>query len=137
MRTCKGFTLIELVIVVVIIGILAAIGIPNFILMQNRAREANVKCNGHACQMAVEDYSAQNGGAYPPAGTAAADIAGNMPGGIIFTNPFNGGAGLSVNVGPIEGMVDYIDSITLGIPNSYRINCYGLSAIGILVINNG
>src|SRR5258708_40185987 len=64
LRTQKGFTLIELMIVVVIIGILAAIAIPNFIAMQNRAKEGSTKANMHTLQLAAEDYAVQNDGAY-------------------------------------------------------------------------
>ena len=72
-RDGRGFTLIELMIVVVVIGILAAIAIPNFVALQGRAREANVKSNMHVLQIGTEDFSALSSGRYPTGNADTAD----------------------------------------------------------------
>jgi type IV pilus assembly protein PilA len=56
MNKSKGFTLIELMIVVAIIGILAAIAIPNFLRFQLRAKASEGKGNSAAIRTAEEGY---------------------------------------------------------------------------------
>jgi type IV pilus assembly protein PilA len=60
LKNKKGFTLIELMIVVAIIGILAAIAIPNFMTYQCKAKQSEAKTLLGAIRTSQEVYYAEN-----------------------------------------------------------------------------
>ena len=60
-RRQRGFTLLELIIVVAMIGILASIAVPALIQMPIRAKEAVLKTNLRAIREALEQHYADKG----------------------------------------------------------------------------
>ena len=70
----EGFTLVELLIVIVILGILAAIVIARFAGATKESKEANLKGNLRTLRAAIEMYKANsNTNSYPPDLSALSD----------------------------------------------------------------
>ena len=68
-----GFTQIELLVVMLILGILAAIAIPAFFNQRDKGTDAQAKAAVRTAQTAIETYATDNAGSY--AGADAADLA--------------------------------------------------------------
>ena len=105
LRKAKGFTLVEVLIVIAILALLAAVAIPNIMQPRMFANESAAQARLRTFSTACETYAAANNGTYP---TAEADLTGAVPAylsesltgtsaGYTFTQDFDaGGAGYAM-----------------------------------------
>jgi prepilin-type N-terminal cleavage/methylation domain-containing protein len=64
-RNRQGFTLIEMLVVITILGILITLAVPNFVKAKDKAFEAQVKVGGNDIRLAVEAFATDENGFYP------------------------------------------------------------------------
>ncbi|TAL10557.1 MAG: prepilin-type N-terminal cleavage/methylation domain-containing protein [Nitrospirae bacterium] len=115
MKGDQGFTLIELMIVVAIIGILAAIAIPNFMTYQAKARQSEARVNLGGIFTTATSYFAENNTfsvptadtlGYKPAGTSRYDLYyGGEASATVLITPSAGGSSCITNRGTFAGGV--------------------------------
>jgi type IV pilus assembly protein PilA len=66
-RDESGFTLVELLVVMLILGLLIAVAIPTFFNQKQKANDADSKALAHTTQTAMETYATDHQGSYATA----------------------------------------------------------------------
>lgn len=107
MRKRAGFTLVELVVVIMILGILAGVAAPKFINTSQEASENSAKQTLSVVRNAIEMYIAQNNGTKPTvagiAGELAPYIRGSFPACPVGANAGSAAVGAGLTIGGTEG----------------------------------
>lgn len=126
LKSNKGFTLIELMVVISIIAILVAIALPRFAEARRSANTAKIAADLRSIDSAITMYEADTGKApaknakidgsvlYPSTGTKYFASAPKPPNGPINYSAIAGGVAVQKDIKDLEYQIDTVDSATRG-----------------------
>ena len=117
----KGFTLIELIVVILVLGILSAIAIARFVGLKERAYEASMKADLRNFALYEQNYSIDNQGSYF-AGNGVAEGFVSTPG-VTITATADPGPPSSWHAIAIHNKTAITCSIVTDGPSIWNIDC--------------
>ena len=136
MKNKKGFTLIELMVVIAIIGVLSLMGLRLYLNQQDKAKNAIVKANAGTIQTLLQANMADTAYDDDDPAQRVTDALGDIPNAAGCRNPYTGGTGASTikecGKNLVNGDPDDRGKVAIASPKKNEFKIQGLDQDGKL-----